>query len=115
MDPDAEELTFPQQSPFVATLDNLATNAFYDVAIKREASKSSAGPQWFEPVPSHIRYPFTQVRVPKYSGFSVRNFEVLWYCSDCESKSDMLFIFGVISITEPYFSLYNYWFLHNCS
>ncbi len=74
MDPDAEELTFPQQSPFVATLDNLAANAFYDVAIKREASKLNTGPQWFEPVPCEVRYPFTLIQIPKYSGVSVRKY-----------------------------------------
>ncbi len=55
----------------VFTLDNLAKNAFHQIAIKRVPSTSATAPHWFMSPPSSFRYPPSELRVPEHSGVQV--------------------------------------------
>lgn len=52
-------------------LDNLAKNAFYQIAIKRKPNTSPNAPHWFDQAPSSFRYPPTEIRIPDHEDMSV--------------------------------------------
>lgn len=57
--------------PYLRTLDNFATAAFYELAIRRTPACSPNSPQWFNPAPQDTGYPWTQIRVPEVPNPSV--------------------------------------------